>query len=183
MVKGSLRTAVLLSALGMACSVHPAGQDLFTTSSGTQPAPTPKPTEPPLPEPCEEDTGCFEDETVYSNVTSCTNAGNELCRLVKSSCTTSSWYCGSRTAQCDGYPSCNAGDQQVSSCNSFDDCYDRTLCGTTITCKRASGNCGAVPECDAGDPEVLDTDDCKLPTFDCYSRTTCGTTIWCNNVK
>jgi hypothetical protein len=149
MVKGSLLVAVLLSAIGMACSVNPVGQDLFTTPSETKPAPkptpkpSPAPTPSPSPEPCEEDRGCSDDETAYTGVTACTNAGNDLCRLVKSSCDASSWYCGSRT----------------------------------------SDNCRAVPTCDAGDPEVLDTDDCALPTFDCYARTTCGTTIWCNNVK
>jgi hypothetical protein len=85
--------------------------------------------------------------------------------------------------QCGATPSCDDGDTQVISCSSADDCYARTLCGTTITCKKPYDNCKALPTCDPGDPKVSDLDECKLASSDCYSRTICGTTIWCNNVN
>lgn len=186
MVKGSLLAALLFSSFAVACSVGtPAGQDLFATSSGTTPAPapTPAPTEKPLPPPCASDVGCFPDETAYSNVTACTDAGHERCRLVQDACSATSFYCGSGGVQCGAVPSCDSDDLEVTSCGSGADCYTRTVCGATIICQRPYDDCKALPKCDAGDPEVFDLDDCKLARSDCYSRTTCGLTIWCNNVN
>jgi hypothetical protein len=186
MVKGSLLVAVVLSSSAVACSVSPAGQELFSSPSSTSPSPTPKPTPSPspVPVPCADDVGCGPDETTYATVTACTSAGMDRCRRVQSNCTGSvAFYCGSSDVTCDAYPECDAGDLEVASCGSGGDCYSRTACGTTITCQRPYANCKALPTCDAGDPQVLDFDDCKTADSDCYSRTTCGITIWCNNVN
>jgi hypothetical protein len=186
MVKGNLVLAVLVSSFAIACSVTPAGQDLFAGSGSTpSPSPTPSPTPSPgpTPAPCAEDIGCGTSETAYATVTQCTSAGHDRCRLVRSECGSSSFYCGSGGGQCGATPSCDADDLEVVSCGSGADCYTRTLCGTTITCQRPYENCKALPTCDAGDPRVTDLDDCKLATSDCYTRTICGTTIWCNNVN
>ena len=185
MVKGSLVLAVVLSSFAVACSVGaPAGQELFSSSSGTTPTPTPSPNPTPTPSPpCLDARECAAGETLYDTVTECTSAGEDRCRLVTPRCGGSSWYCGQGIANCGAYPSCDDGDAQVISCSSGDDCYTRTVCGTTITCKRPDANCKALPTCDPGDPKVTDLDDCKLASSDCYSRTTCGVTIWCNNVN
>jgi hypothetical protein len=185
MVKGRQLVVAILASSAVACTAGaPAGQDLFATSTGSvQPAPTPpKPT--PIPEPCPEDVaGCARHERTYSTVTECTSAGEDLCRRVSIECGQSALFCGSREVECDGYPSCDAGDRQVISCGGTASCYQRSLCGSTITCQEPDANCKALPTCDSGDPEIVDLSQCKLATSDCYSRTTCGVTIWCNNVN
>jgi hypothetical protein len=186
MVKGSLLLTVLLSSLAVACTVGaPAGQDLLapSTASSTQPKPTPTPA--PTPLPCAEDVvACGPDERTYATVTECTSAGEELCRRVAIECGASAVFCGSSPEnECDAYPSCDAGDRQVISCGASATCYQRSLCGSTITCQEPDVNCKALPTCDSGDPEITNLSDCKLATSDCYSRTTCGVTIWCNNTN
>src|SRR5688500_6939286 len=125
MVKGSLVLAILLSPFALACSVTPAGQDLWTTGSGTtpSPSPTPAPSPTPLPAPCAEDVGCGPSETSYETITQCTSAGHDRCRLVRVECGADSFYCGSGGVQCDAAPACDSGDTQVVLCSSADDCY------------------------------------------------------------
>lgn len=190
MVKGSLLLAVLLSSTAVACGGTPAGQELWTSSSATSPRPTPTPDPEPEPEPlpspppCWTEAGCRAGETAFATITECTSSGADRCRLVTPGCGVAPYYCGEAEVQCDGYPSCDAGDKQVAACSSTGGtCYQRTLCGSTITCQKPRIDCKALPTCDAGDPEVFDFDDCNAASSDCYSRTTCGVTIWCNNVN
>lgn len=170
-------TSVALSSF--ACSVTPAGQDLFASASGTNPTPTPTPDPDPT---CPAIAAtCASNETRYANVTACTSAGEDRCRLVEDTCGASSFYCGSSKAQCLAIPTCDGGDKQVTTCPAGATCYQRSACGTTITCAEPEVNCAAVPACDAGDVQVTDVGQCNKVS--CYSRTVCGTTIWCTDLS
>lgn len=187
MVKGSLPVVVLallafMSVASVACSVTPSGQDLFASSSGTNPTPTPTPGPDPVDPPCAAiAASCGANETRYANVTACTSAGEDRCRLVQGTCGGASFYCGSSEVQCLAVPTCDAGDVKVTTCPAGVTCYKRTECGTTITCRDGDANCKAIPVCDVGDIQVTDVGQCN--NADCYSRTACGTTIWCENIK
>ena len=181
MVKGILLVAVV-SSCAFACSVGaPAGQDLWASSSGTTPTPSPSPT--PVPPPCRDDLGCGEDESAYGTVTECTSSGAQRCRLVSPRCGGSSYYCGTATAECLAYPSCQSDEIEVTKCSSGATCTVRTECGTSIICQRRVSDCDAYPSCDPGDIETTDVSVCKQTNVDCYSRTMCGSTVTCINVK
>jgi hypothetical protein len=161
------------------CTATPAGQDLFVAPQGTEPA------DPSDPSCAAVAPACNDDENAYATLSACTSAGETLCRRVGpadgSRCGTT-LYCGSSQAQCRAIPTCDAGDDEVSSCSAGDRCYARTTCGQTITCRRSGVTCDAIPVCDPGDEQVWGTDTCSAPSVECYSRTMCGTTIWCVNI-
>ena len=91
-------------------------------------------------------------------------------------------YCGGRPMFCQAldtcaaYPSCPPDTYEVEACYDGDqDCFDQTLCGSTIHCTPQVFNCDAYPVCPEGMVEVeVCQDDRPCPT-----ATLCGYTISC----
>lgn len=123
---------------------------------------------------------CASNEQRFSNERDCRAFGE--CTKAGESCGSAVW-CARRVDQCLALPTCDAGDEEVSTCPAGGSCYSATTCGTTITCKRKPAACTAVPTCDPGDREVEAIDTCKKANVSCYSKTTCGVTIWCIDLQ
>lgn len=128
---------------------------------------------------------CDHGDVSFASDKACGESGAAYCYSRSGACRTEVIWCGHPgTAQCDGYPSCDAGDEQVSGCpnggpSNVISCYPRSACGTTITCLHRSG-CPALPQCDPGDKQVGDASQCfQNPPLSCYSRDLCGVTITC----
>jgi hypothetical protein len=59
----------------------------------------------------------------------------------RSICCSTVW-CAPELAQCDAYPACDAGDQEITgACPSGQACYSRSLCGNTILCMHPTAAC------------------------------------------
>ncbi len=77
--------------------------------------------------------------------------------------------------QCLAAPVCADDEIEVEECSDGDaDCYENTVCGTTIYCTQAAA-CAAAPSCDPGDDETNVCPDGES----CYDVTVCSQTITC----
>jgi hypothetical protein len=156
------------------CSASTGNDDLFAQ---TQTSPTdPPPKDPPQSCPSIQIV-CQPDEATYFSEATC-RADHTTCRFYGGGCAGSVW-CGKTTVQCEAIPTCDADDEETTTCPKGASCYSRTVCGSTILCQRPIAQCNAYPSCDPGDPQVVEIDTCKKAGVSCYSRTLCGTTIWC----
>jgi hypothetical protein len=82
---------------------------------------------------------------------------------------------------CTAAPSCDPGDKTVASKSGClqDDarCYQRSLCGQTITCTGPTAQCAAYPSCQ---PDWVEVPSCPMNgTTKCVPVTRCGATIYC----
>jgi hypothetical protein len=80
---------------------------------------------------------------------------------------------------CLAFPICKDGDvtlENIEQCPTGADCYESSICCSTITCAHLAPSCNALPTCDAGDVELIGA--CP-PDLSCYARTLCGVTRYC----
>lgn len=75
---------------------------------------------------------------------------------------------------CDDIPTCEMGYASVASCEGMADCYESTLCGTTISCGFSELPCMAIPVCLPGETEVP-----RCIPGSCRLVSACGSTIIC----
>ncbi len=100
------------------------------------------------------------------------------CYILGSYCGGPELFCQA-LPNCEAYPSCPLDTYEVETCFDGDqDCFDTTLCGTTIHCTPQVSNCDAYPVCPDGMTEVdVCQDDRPCPT-----ATLCGYTISCQEI-
>jgi hypothetical protein len=83
------------------------------------------------------------------------------------------------TGCCLAFPICKDGDvtlENLEQCPAGTDCYEMSICCSTIACAHLAPECNALPSCDAGDVEIIGA--CP-PDLSCYARTLCGITRYC----
>lgn len=97
--------------------------------------------------------------------------GPGSCRTDAANCMTVTVCCDTITclqevALCDGYPSCENGDSQVSECPADASCYERSLCGATILCQDVA----CAPADEPYRNYAAMGDDCQTVAFDCLGE-------------
>lgn len=182
-----LLSVVVLSSLAAltGCTARAVGEDLTAPADPTDPS---DPSDPVDPAP---DSGvcpalaptCDPGDDTVGSEAGCDGA--DYCYSRSVACTKAVIWCAHRTSQCAAYPSCDAGDNEVTACpkpapgdGGGVTCYPRTLCGSTILCSHKDA-CKALPSCNPGDKEVTEVATCTKPGVACYSRTACNFTIYC----
>lgn len=134
---------------------------------------------------CERDGVCLVPgvEDAPAQIEICMDGYEEVdrCDPSGSDCYEMSGYCGGRPrfcqamATCLAIPVCPEDTYEVDVCPFDAECFEQTLCGTTITCASDYITCDAVPVCPGGTVMV---DSCPQDVA-CYEETICGTTIYC----
>jgi hypothetical protein len=82
-------------------------------------------------------------------------------------------WCLRESAQCNAYPACDDGDEEVAVCPTNGACYERTLCGSTLLCASApDGGATCNPSTEYNRDYVGLGDQCQLIDFMCGDNTT-----------
>lgn len=104
-----------------------------------------------------------------------------LSTLVASGCTSSVTFDdddGGDPGPCEAAPTCDPGDLEVPECSPGGDCYEVSICGSTIYCEPDAAQCNAYPACNPGDEEVAICPD----DGSCYEAEACGSVILCHEL-